>query len=369
MQYLYLSEYDYYTAQSICESNHYAEIFRECIDDIVNNKNKYISKPLYTGWSYNPKLYNVNKNNIGIKLYIHITNINKPNGYILRRKSDKACIYISNKLTNIDIQSSIQHELIHIIKLYEPRADNGLNTLKETLSDEKYNYINEFNITYNYVSKNDREKIKKIYHTILSRVLYMFTENEQLATINAACKQIDVIDKNTVHDYLIKCINKTSKQVDDLSYGAGYTGFNISSQVINLSQYIKDIHLLPSLKKICNDYLNLPYALKMLIAFYLNKHQYIKPKLKYITYDTVYDALHTNAPDNININIKTELNKIQSFIKNNTEKYQKKLYNGIYAIMIKRKLFLDINEVCKIVPSNIKRLFEGNNLYYIENLI
>lgn len=37
--------------------------------------------------------------------------------------------------------------------------------------------------------------------------------------------------------------------------------------------------------------------------------------------------------------------------------------------MDKRKLFLDINEVCKIVPSNIKRLFESNNLYYIEKLI
>lgn len=368
MEYLYWNEYDYVDACLICESNHYAEIFKDFIDDVINNKNNYINNPIYTGWSYNPNLYNVNKNNIGIKLYIHITDINKPNGYILRIKSDKACIYISNKLSNMNIQSSLQHELIHIIKLYD-KTSNGLKTVKETLSDEKNNYIDEFNITYNYVSEDDREKIKNIYHTILSRVLYMFTENEQLATINAACKQIDVIDKNTVHDYLIKCIDKTSKQVDDLSYAAGYTGFNTSSQVINLSQYIKDIHLLQSLKKICNDYLNLPYALKMLIAYYLNKHQYIKPKLKYITYDTVYDALHTNEPDNININIKRELNKIQTFIKNNTEKYQKKLYNGIYAIMIKRKLFLDINEVCKIVPSNIKRLFEGNNLYYIEKLI
>lgn len=368
MQPLYWIEYNYYNACSICESNHYAEIFKECIDEIVKNKNNYINKPTYTGWSYNPELYNINKNNIGIKLYIFFTTVNSENGYILRKKSNKACIYISNKLSDIDIQSSIQHELIHIIKLYEPRILNGLNTLKETLYDEIKNYISEFNITFNYIKDVVKKKeMQDAFHHILKTTLYMFTENEQLATINAACKQIDVMDKNTVHAVLVTCMKKEKEKYDTDIYfdGVGFTGFNRNSQVINITEYINRIHLLPSLKKICNVYKDLPYSLQMLIAYYLNKHKYIKPKLKYITYDIIYTVLHNSKePTDIAPNIQTELNNVQKFMEDNTEKYMKRLYGGIAAIMERRKLFLDLNEVCELAPYDVKRLFESQPLRY-----
>lgn len=370
MQPLYWNEYDYYDALSICESNHYAEIFKECIDDIMNNKTKYTNNPTYTGWSYNPELYNVNKNNMGIKLYVQFTVINNKSGYILRKKSDKACLYISNNLSDINTMSTIQHELVHIIKLYEPKTPNGLNTLKETLTDEINNYIDEFNITFNYLDKDKHDTTQKLYNKILKSVFYMVTENERLATINAACKQIDVIDKNTVHDVLVDCAKKANKKFnDDIGFGAGYTGFNKSSQVKNIAQYISKIHLLPSLKKICNSYLELPYNMQLLIAYYLNKHRYIKPKLKNITFNTVDHAVHNKEPEYISTNIQNELKVIEKFLEDITEKYKKDLYNGIAAIMEKRKLFLDISEMCELAPLEVSQLFEGGQYYYNNLLI
>lgn len=194
----------------------------------------------------------------------------------------------------------------------------------------------------------------------------MFTENEQLATINAACKQIDVIDKDTVHNVLVTCMNKeTEKYKTDIYFdGVGFTGFNRNSQVVNITEYINKIHFLPSLKKMCNTFKELPYSLQLLIAYYLNKHKYIKPKLKEITYTFVDTFIHNKDVQYIPNSIQTELNNVQKFIEDNTEKYMKKLYGGIAAIMEKRKLFLDLNEVCELAPYDVKRLFESQPLRY-----
>lgn len=366
MELRYWSQYGYIEANSICESNHYAEIFSECIEDVIQNKTRYTNKPLYTGWSYEINSYTLNKNNTGIKIYVCIKKLdNKEDGYILRTKSDKACIYISNKLDDLNIGSALQHEFIHIIKLYERKHRNGIETVKETLYDERKVYETEFNITFDHISDEDqRIKVKNIYFKILDSILYMFTENEQLATINAACKQIDVMDKKEIHDVLLSCIHNTIESKDDVVYWCGESAFNKRAQVTNMTKYIHDIHLLYSLIKIENSYKSLPYCLQLLIAYYLNKHRYIKPRLKYITYDIVFNAVHNPEPKYISPNIKTEINNVYNNIKRIVEKYQNNLLDGIYAIMEKKDLFLPINEVCNIAPAHIKRIFESMPLRY-----
>ena len=108
---------------------------------------------------------------------------------------------------------------------------------------------------------------------------------------------------------------------------------------------------------------NLNISIRLLIAYYLNKHGYIKPKLHYITYDTVYSSIYSEKYV-ASKNIEDELYHVYECIYNNFEKYKRKLCDAIYVIMEKNNMFLPIDEVYKIIPYRFKSLLEQNIIEY-----
>lgn len=360
--YTYLGrDYEYFdVVELINKSNHYSEIFDEFINDIVENIDQYIDNEIYTGWCYNMKDYNVNKNNDGIKLNLIIEDLSyKQKGYINPDRFPDITIHLNKLLLNDihKIKSTLLHELTHVIKVYIKNR-NELTTIKETLTEEIYTFLSEFDITI------DDKKKKKRLIDLLYDIFYIITSNEQLATINETCKYLDSIDiknvQNILKSYLNKCVNDGMRQLEN-----NVTMVTKSAQIYNILNYLHEYHFLNLMDTINDKFNDLIIPVKLLIAYYLNKHGYIKnPKLHYITYDIVYSSVHSGSKYKISKNIEDELYHVYECIYNNFEKYKKKLYDAVYMIMEKKNMFLPIDEVYEIVPYHFKRLLEQEVIEY-----
>ena len=355
-------EYEYFDAfDLINESNHYSEIFDEFINDIVDNIEQYIGKEKDTGWYYNMRDYNVNKNGVGVKLKLIIEDLSKlrKSGYIDPNRFPEITIHLSNKLlTNYKrLKSVLLHELTHVINVYIKNR-NGAETIKETLLNELTTYQYEFDIKY-----RNTEISKNVYNALYN-LFYVITYNEQLATINETCKYLSECSVIDIHTFLKQCI-KSGVSNNDLIFQVNGTMSTRSAQVYNVLVYLKEYHFLNYMLHIINKFEDINLSLKLLIAYYLNKHGYIrKPKLHYITYDVVYSAVHSGSKFKVSKNIEDELYHVYDCIYDNFEKYKKKLYDAIYVIMEQNNMFLPIDEVYEIIPYYFKRLLEQNLIEY-----
>ena len=127
--YAYLGrDYEYYDAfELINESNHYSEIFNEFIDDVVENIDQYIDKEKDTGWYYNMRDYNVNKNGDGVKLKVIIKEFanSKMKGYINPDRFPEITIFLNKTLLSniLKFKSVLLHELTHVIILLNIKSN------------------------------------------------------------------------------------------------------------------------------------------------------------------------------------------------------------------------------------------------------
>lgn len=361
--YAYLGrDYDYFDAFDVInESNHYSEIFDEFINDIVENISEYIGKEQDTGWYYNMRDYNVNKDGMGVKLNLIIEHFKNPfkKGYINPNRFPEITIHLSNTLVNNipQFKSVLLHELTHVIKVYIKNR-NGMETVKETLNEEIYKILYEFDIVF-----NDRVKENRFIN-VLKDIFYIISDNEQLATINETCKYLDSLSVTDVQkilkEYLNKSVNDGMKQLE-----TNVTMTTRNAQVYNILNYLHEAHFLNLMLTITEKFNDLHVHTKLLIAYYLNKHGYIrKPKLHYITYDVVYSSVHSGSKYKVSKNVEDELYHVYDCIYNNFEKYKKKLFDAVYVIMEKKNMFLPIDEVYKIIPNHYKRLLEQNLIEY-----
>lgn len=204
--YRYLGrDYDYFDAfDLINESNHCSEIFDEMINDIVKNMGSYINQEKATGWYYNMQDYNVNRQQIGVKLKIIIEDLSKQNlnGYIDPNRFPEIVIHLDTRLLNNipKFKATLLHELTHVIKVYIKNR-NGLTTVKETLLDELNLYQEEFDLQYK--DKNTSNKL----HDFLYTIFYVLSLNEQLASINETCKFLKECNIKDIQAFLKKMFN------------------------------------------------------------------------------------------------------------------------------------------------------------------
>lgn len=325
-----LTEYTYDIADMLYESNHYAEIFTECINDIVSNKEQYIDTIKFTGWYY--KNYAVNKSS-GNEIYVEITDITNNEAYI-DRESDDIVIHINKKYVNkiTKLKSLLQHEFIHIVK--KMSANNGLLSNKETLRDESDDILNNFEI---YIEDKD---MQHIFVNDIDNILYVLSPNEQLATINAACKYVSELSHNMVRN-IQKIFYKLGS--DDF-YTATRIGqiktISKQAQIFNILKYMSadNIHFIPVFREFIKVWDNFSYNFKLILCYCLDKHGFIKTP--YIR-KNIHELLDT---ENMYM-VDREFNKCYKYVNNVYHKYVKDLANAIYAVIDKNKLFLTENYV------------------------
>ena len=334
-------EYDYIDCY-LYESNHFSEIFEECIDDITQNINEY-SLMKYTGWCYNNKTYSINNKNIGKKIYIWYIyeNINEW-GYVLRYDKDNIYIVVNEKknVTINDIKSTLQHEFVHMIKLYSSDSQNNLNTKKEQVSKIKESILTEFNIKkYMPIVKNHMYVMKKV-----TNILYICGNNEQLASINTAIKYINSLSYNDVK--LMVQSQYEQEQNDTTALFHGPNSFSKQAQIYNILKEIDKTHFLTMFTNVIDTFYTYYPILQLLIAYYLNKHTLVK--LKYITYDYIMNQFQNKGLIPFTDNITNEIDKVYNYLVSIYNKYKKDLYNATYVIMDKKHLFLTPEDVVNI---------------------
>lgn len=350
----YTSDY-YASIYSLFESKHYSEIFEELIKDIINNKKRYLQGLIYTEWSYDNHEYSLNKNNKGHKIYVWIktNNIKKGiRGYIRPRyeygPNDNVEIVINDSY-DIIIKSFLQHEYIHMLKMYSSDTKDNELSLKDTTDLIINNFTKDFKLGHLiYMNEEYNKRIVKLINE-----LYIFSKTEQEASINTTCMYIKSLSKKQIEEDIINGYNLILG--DDKVYATSnalskynqilYLIAPIDSSVHFLSRFISFVDLY---KDCIRDYPDIC----LLIGYYLHQHNWYKSKSKYISYDflgIVNEYLMENQ--NEHDILYKEIDNIELCIEEVYHEYKLKLCDALYNIMDKNKLFLCKEIAEKNIPT------------------
>lgn len=339
------------------ESNHYSDIFEQCVDDIINNRKKYYKTYTYTGWSYDNHAYSVNKNGIGHKIYVYIKHINdnKQNisGYIRPRfeygKNDKVNIVLNIDKDNITLKSFLQHEYTHMIKMYSSDIRNNAFSNRDNTDLIELYYLKDLK-QLSYMDENYLYLLNKV----ISR-LYIYSETEQEASINATCMFVKSLSKETIHKYIIKVNEKV--QGTHVMYSINNI-LSKEAQIYNLISNIPTdicfIYRFFEFFEIFESYRNNGYIdICLIIGYYLLIHKWYRSGTKYCSkpfLENVIGKIKDYIKDNpneknlINIEIKNIVSRMRKIYRN----YKKKIYEVLYQILNDNKNFLteEIAEKC-----------------------
>ena len=137
-----------------------------------------------------------------------------------------------------------------------------METVKETLNEEIYKILYEFDIVF-----NDRVKENRFIN-VLKDIFYIISDNEQLVTINETCKYLDSLSVTDVQkilkEYLNKSVNDGMKQLE-----TNVTMTTRNAQVYNILNYLHEAHFLNMMLTITEKFNDLHVHTKLLIAYYL----------------------------------------------------------------------------------------------------
>lgn len=324
-------QYTYDDARLLFETRHYADKFSECIDDIVSHKQDFVDKEIFTKWYYNN--YDVNKI-AGVNLNLIIEDMTDNKGYIIREKNDEyITIYINKLFYNDDniLKSLIQHELIHIVKMYSDEK-NGLFFTKETVRDEIDDILNEFDLSF--LTSVKREE----FIDDLDTILYILTPNEQLASINATCKYVSGLTYDNVRKINDIMFGYCSSDLR-INFKVGLNNFTTKqSQVINIVVFLSEAlstNFNTQYETVLSEWKDYTNQFKCILCYYLDKHNHIKaPYIRKNIQTILNNEIFTNN------DVTEDIATCNEYITYVYEKYRKDVLDAVYDIIYKKNLFL-----------------------------
>lgn len=350
------------------ESKHYSDIFEQCVDEILNNRKNYYKTYTYTGWSYDNHTYSVNKEGIGHKIYVYIKHfdIDKRNasGYIRPRfeygKNDKVNIVLNIDKSNITLKSFLQHEYTHMIKMYSSDVRNNAFSNRDNTDLIETYYLQDLK-QLSYMDENYLYLLNKIIPK-----LYIFSETEQEASINATCMFVKSLSKETIQKYIIK-VNE-----DVRGTHVTYTINNILSkeaQIYNLISNIPTdicfIYRFFTFFEIFESYRNNGYKdICLIIGYYLRLHKWYRSGTKYCFkpfLEKIIGKINNYIKDNPNDEnlINLEIKKIVSRMRKIYRDYKTKVYEALYQILTDNNQFLTEEIAEQYIPN-----YHTNKEYY-----